>query len=605
MELRGNIEMNKEKEPEKKLSGSAEAEKNKTVKSEKQTEKSAETAKEETKKKAENPAEPADATENQAVKAEGKPEKQTEKSAETAKEETKKETGNPAESADTTENKAKKAAEKPEKKKPSFLKSEKFRHGSTATAFTAGFIAVVILINVIAGILGDRFPSLNLDITKNNTNTLSADALKMVDKVKIPISITICASKTACENGTISNGDYSQVSRLFSKAAERNTNLKLDYLDLDKNPAFVQKYKSDNLTAGDIVIQSDKRYRVLTSSDLFTAQSDSTGSSYNYYSEVDSALTSALNAVTSDTMPVAAFETGHNEKMDDSGYKKLLGNNSFETKEFSLLTDAIPDKTQLLILGCPATDYTDEEIEKLDKYLNDTSTATDRTLLIAYSAGQGGLTKLDAYLAEWGLSASGDTAVAETNQSNYFQSPLNLFANARSNISLGGSSSTYSKLLTPYVCPVTIKAKSIGSKSVNALVQSSDTSTLVKTSGSTATESNATHTLAAISQELLKSGDKPFHANLILSGSTMMFSSDVLRASAFSNSSYVLDLSKYATGTSASSSNVVTTNHELYAKDISVNETGIRWLGFGVFTLLIPLAVAVAGIIVYRRRRTL
>lgn len=592
--------MNKEKEPEKKLSGSAEAEKNKTVKSEKQAEKSAETAIKETKKKAENLAEPAKTAE--------KPEKQAEKSAEPAKKAQEEKAENSTEPASTPEEKAEKtakAADKLEKKKSPFFKSEKFRHGSTATAFTAGFIAVVILINVIVGILGDRFPSLNLDITKSGTNTLSADALKMVDKVKIPITITICATKTACENGTVSSGDYSQVSRLFSEAAERNTNIKLDYLDLDKNPAFVQKYKSDDLTTGDIVVQSDKRYRVLTSSDLFTAQSDSTGSSYNYYSEVDSALTSALNAVISDTMPVAAFETGHNEKMSNSGFKKLLGNNSFETKEFSLLTDAIPDKTQLLVLGCPATDYTDEEIEKLDKYLTNTSSTTDRTLLITYSAGQGGLTKLDAYLAEWGLSASGDTAVAETSQSNYFQSPLNLFADVQSNISLGGTSSAYSNLLVPYVCPVTIKAKNVGSKSVNALIQSSDTSTLVKTSGSTATESNAAHTLAALSRETLKNGNKSFYANLILSGSTMMFSSDVLSASAFSNSSYVLDLSKYATGTSASSSNIVTTNHELYAKDISVSETGIRWIGFGVFTLLIPLAVAIAGIIVYRRRRTL
>ena len=49
-----------------------------------------------------------------------------------------------------------------------------------ATGLTAGFIVIVILINVVVSILGERFPSINVDMTKSGANTLSEDALEAV-----------------------------------------------------------------------------------------------------------------------------------------------------------------------------------------------------------------------------------------------------------------------------------------------------------------------------------------------------------------------------------------------------------------------------------------
>ncbi len=119
--------------------------------------------------------------------------------------------------------------------------------------------------------------------------------------------------------------DYAQVSRLFSKAAERNSNIKLNYVDLDKNPTFATDYKADNLTAGDVVVKSDKRHRVLTARATCSRRSTAaTDTSSTTTSNVDSSLASALNSVTSDTMPIAAFDTGHSEQMDAAGYKHLL-----------------------------------------------------------------------------------------------------------------------------------------------------------------------------------------------------------------------------------------------------------------------------------------
>src|SRR5699024_308488 len=80
---------------------------------------------------------------------------------------------------------------------------------------------------------------------------------------------------------------------------------------------------------------------------------------------------SAVSSVNADTLPLAVFDTGHNEMMDTTLYKNLLTSNNFETQEINLLTDEIPENAQLFVLATPATDYTPDEIEKLEAFLND------------------------------------------------------------------------------------------------------------------------------------------------------------------------------------------------------------------------------------------
>lgn len=496
------------------------------------------------------------------------------------------------------------------KKNPTFFQSEKFKHGTTATAFTAIFIVVVVLVNILFGILSNKFPSINFDVTKTGSNSLSTESLAVIDKVKTPVEITICASKEACESNSISaNGgsvDYAQVSRLFSKAAERNSSISLSYVDLDKNPTFAATYKTDNVQAGDIVVKSDKRHRVLTSSDLFKTSYSSDYSSTTTTSNVDSALASALNSVTAENMPVASFDTGHSEQLPSDSYKHLLQNSSFETKDFSLLAEKIPEKTQLLVLGCPTSDLTEEEVQKIDDWLHDKTLKMDRTLLVTTTAGATSLDKLNGLLNEWGLSADTSAAVEETDSTKYLQSPLNIYADVDTSLSLGGKNSTYSSVLATNIAPVTIKATSVGNKTTHALLKTSEKSVVLKSSGSTTTTSDpAAQNVAALSQQTINIDKKDYNSNVILCGSTTIFNSQVLESSVFGNGTYLGDLSRYATGTNNSSSVIETTSKEMYAKDISVTSQTVLILGYGVFTILIPLAVMIAGIIVHRKRRAL
>lgn len=499
-----------------------------------------------------------------------------------------------------------------------FFHSRKFRRGTLSTAFTVGFIAIVVLVNVLVGILDQKYPSINLDLTKNGSNTLSSQSLKVVDGVKTPITISIIGTKQQVQNDSLYSNEgissSSQVGTLAEKIAERNPEVKVEYIDLDKNPTFAAEYKSDGLTTGDVVVKSQKRYRVLTYSDLFDIQYGQDDSSQQVSSNVEGAYASALSAVTAEKLPVVAFDTGHSEKMDMTAYKALLKNNSFETKDFNLLTDKIPDGVQMIVLGYPTTDYTDAEIEKLSNFLNSKTLAGDRSLMVTFYPSQTKMPKLSTFLKEWGIEVP-QSVVAESDQSKYISgNPTYLLSDIQSSLSLTGktdqsgqSSTDYGYFITPDSCPINLLYTNKGDRTTYSLAKSAASSYLVNSSTkSTETPAKASYNTAALSQEVLSTGsDKTCHANVIAIGSSLVFSDGIVNSSTFGDGKYMADLSKYATGTSNSDTAVSIPTKQINATDITLTTAQSTWLGLGVFTLLIPMIIAVIGIMVHHKRRLL
>lgn len=517
----------------------------------------------------------------------------------------------PEEQPEDEKKEEKAPAGKPEQKEhraKDFFSSTKFRRGSISTAFTVGFLVVIVLINVIVGILTDRFPSINVDLTKNSTNTLSEQAVKIADSAKIPVTVSIIATEEQTKNDEILSDygiKYSQVGILAAKMAERNSNIKVQYIDLNKNPTFASTYKNDNITQGDVIVKSDKRYRVLAYTDLFNVQYSQDGSSTQTYSQVDSALASGVNSVIADTLPVVAFDTAHSEQLDATTYKSLLSSNSFETKDFSLLTDKIPDKTQMIVLGAPKTDYTDSEIQKLDAFLSSKTLTGDRTLLVTFHPSMASMPKLATFLQEWGIQTA-QSVVYESDQSKYFTNDATyILSNIQTGLNLGGTASC-NLFTTPQSIPIKLLFNTKGTKTTYSLAKSNDTCYAV-TSETKSLEglTKAAYDTAVLSQDTVAAGEKNYKANVVVLGSTVMFNAEILGANTFSNAQYVVDLSKYATGTSNTDLKVTTTSVQTNVADITLSAAMSTFLGLGVFTILIPLLIAAAGILVYNKRRHL
>ena len=274
---------------------------------------------------------------------------------------------------------------------------------------------------------------------------------------------------------------------------------------------------------------------------------------YIYYTDVNGALASALSAVNADEMPVVAFDTGHSEMLDMSSYKDLLSDNNFDTVDFNLLTEEIPEDAQIIVLGVPSTDLTSEEVEKLNTYLNDTSSSVDRSVLIVSYPGQGELPTLNSYLGEWGMSVTPSEAL-EGDSTSYIQSPDMILANVSDELDLDGESS-YGYIVSPQTNPIEILWEGRNSVSTYPLLTTSSSAYLYDiTTGEEQTDTVGTYNLAAAGVKMIKGEDGSyFNANVIVVGSAYLFNSMFTSSSTYSNGQYIADLSRYATGTTGSS----------------------------------------------------
>ncbi len=509
---------------------------------------------------------------------------------------------------DKKDKKDKKAKKKGTSGVKKVLKSRRFKRGGMATVFTAVFVVVIILINVVVSLLSERFPSMNIDLTANKVNTLSDAALEVAKEVEEETTIYILATDDWLDYANNQGVAYSTLVSLSDKLAEANSKIKVEQVDLEKNPSFVNEYADENLTNGCVVVKTDKRYRVLTISDLFPSESNSQTGSTASYNDVDSALATAIKQVNLSEVPVVSIATGHSEAMTNAfdSLTSFLNENAFDVQQFNILSEDIPENTQILFLGTPNTDYTEDELKKLDEYLSEKESGKTRTLLISATPGQASLPNLMSFLEEWGISYDSTSMVLESDSSRTFGNSALYLSDVDSEN--GIPDGDYPLLVTPYSVPVTRLFDSNNSVVTYSLAATSEGSYLQKTDSdedASETAEKKSYDTAVLARKSLDSSGTGAYANVIVLGSTYMLDPSTLNTSTFSNGDYFIDLAKYATDTTNSNNTVYSPRVQAGVQDITATTNVINFLGLGVFTITIPVVILLAGLAVYIKRRHL
>lgn len=498
------------------------------------------------------------------------------------------------------------AAKKGKKKGQKGLNSPKFKHGAMATGLTAGFIVIVILINVVVSILGERFPSINVDMTKSGSNTLSEDALKVIDGVDQKTEMYLIGTDETLSQYEV----YVQLENLMDRIVERNGNISFEKIDPVDNPGFMSEYTSDGLRSGDVLIRTEKRYRIVTQSTLFPTSTDSTTYESVTYNDSSAALANAISAVNSDAMPVVAVDTGHSPVMSVDSFTSELEKNNFEIKEFNLLTDEIPENTQVIILPSPTTDLTEDEVEKVNTYLNDEEASEYRNLVVLYTPQMAEMPNLKTLMNEWGLDVAPQTEVVATSDGSYVQYTDYIIANLTDEVDLQGKSS-YGYLLAPMSCPVDVLWNGRNEITTSVLMKSpSDAERLTYNE-----ETEKMETVASGEENLIAMGTKMYkydsnayrNSNVVAVGCGLFIDGSFIgdSATAFSNKDYAIDLFKYLTDTTGTTAAVASNKVQLYAQDITMSDAEVKGWGLYTFMIGIPVAFLVVGVVVFFKRRHL
>ena len=488
---------------------------------------------------------------------------------------------------------AKKEKKQKAPKKP--FNFNKVKRGGVATLMTVLFVAIVVALNVVVSALTDRFPSMNIDLTAQGLNTLSEQALEIARGVENETSIyPIGAEENYRENTIYSNYglEYSQVANLAERMQEANSKIHVEFIDPDTDPQFISDRAEDYLTTGKVLVETEKRSKVLSVNDLFSLQQDETTYQTVGYSMVDSALAGALEMVNMDEVPVLTTAT-----------EPLVGSQNVDVEEVDFMLEEIPAETQILLIPAPTSDYTDEEIQRLRDFLEDEETAKDLTVMVTCYPSQGELPKLAGFLEEWGV-RSEPGIVAETSSSRVVvaQSSYVLVDAAEDILAEDG----YSRLVSPVSSPLTLLFESNDGISTRALWSTGDTAYVITedtTEAEAADPVTSQQIVATQSYRTVDVGEESYTRNVVVFGSSYVFTDTFLNASAFDDRQYVTDLLQYVTATDGSSITVETQAVQTQTYDVGASQSTIMLLGLGVFTIAIPVIILAVGLVIFLRRR--
>lgn len=515
-----------------------------------------------------------------------------------------------AETADKKEDTKNKKDKKPKKAKTKkekgkfkkFMKSRKARHGTVAMAITAIVIVMVIVVNIIVGLLVDRFPDLELDLTSNSSFALQDDTVDYVAHLDKDVTVDVLMAKETFE----SQGTYFvQAEKMLNKMASKsNGKLKVKYVDLTANPSFTSDYPNVDWQSSSsnniVLVESGKQYKVLTLADCFEYDEQT----YNYYgsysftgTKIEQAVVTAILNVTTDDKVVVDMIKGNNEQ-DYSSLKTLLENNAYQVNEVSLATGDFDKDAKIAIMYAPSVDLDEKIVEKLSTWLSNDG-KYGRSLVYIPTADMGDMPNLDDFLKEWGLSIDRGY-VFETNESTLVSanSPY-AFTVTYGDYYTDNLKNSKIPVVVSEAHPINITDEN----TAHALLTTSDKAGVLPIDADKDWDYKdaVTGNGENVAAEGVMTNEDNGSSRVIVFGSYIMFSDSIMQYNSFNNSAYFMNVvntiaDKDDVGITIESKSI--DNTELGITDVATQNAMLI-----IFVIVIPIAILVAGFVLWLRRR--
>lgn len=477
-------------------------------------------------------------------------------------------------------------------------KSRKLKYGAIATVITILVLVGVIVINVIVGILSDKYP-LSVDLTKNQAFNLTSDSIDFLNGLEKDVQIYILNDESSFKNG----GEYfTQANNVINQYAKHSGHIKVEYVSLDKNPTFSSKYPNASLSTSGILVTCGDEYKSLTVNDLFEIESSMYGQ-YITASKAEQAMTSALLNVTSDTKVKISFLTGYSEE-DSSAFKSLLQSNGYEVVEQNIMTEDIDKEAKLAVIFAPARDYDETALNKLDEFMSNDEQYGKNIVYVANSTEQSApKTNLNSFLKEWKVQV-GEGLVFESNTQRILssQQPSPYFAlnDYVDEEFQKGVKTTTSPVIVPLSCPITVE----DTDAVKTLIEYSETSGIVPNNAPTdwkpsQSDINGPNPAVVVSTQSKSAGGELVDSNVAVIGSAVALGAEALSTNGFNNSAYFINMFNILCDREES----ITIESKTVGGEQMVITAQQANVWGAVFIYVLPILVLALGIVIWIRRR--
>ncbi|MDE6318202.1 MAG: Gldg family protein, partial [Lachnospiraceae bacterium] len=223
-------------------------------------------------------------------------------------------------------------------------------------------IVLTIAVNLSLNYVPEQYSS--FDLTKNKQYALLEESKTFLDGMTKDVTIYVLAEEDS--------GD-TDLQKTLERMKDHADHLKIKYVSPTKNPNFYQQYTTKEPTPGSLIVEGEKRSKVVDYGDIYVYEMVYTA--YGYDNEVtgydgEGQIISALDFVTTEDLPVFYAVGGHGELALEDKFVKAMEKENTSCEQLMLYSvDEIPEDAQGLILNAPTGDYSEEDAEKVIAYL--------------------------------------------------------------------------------------------------------------------------------------------------------------------------------------------------------------------------------------------
>ena len=243
--------------------------------------------------------------------------------------------------------------------------NKQLRIGGYSTIVSLVVVVIIVVVNLII----TQLPSIytKFDTSDLKLYSISDESAEIIKAVDTNITMYLIA-ETGAEDSIINE--------LLGRYAALNSNIKLQKVDPLLNPSFISKYTTKELSPSSIIVESDKRSYVIDYYDIYvtipmydqTTGSISTTSSF----AGESKITSAVDYVTSDNIPLMYVVGGHGELAIDDTMKTYITDDNIDMVDLNLVaSQSVPDDADCVVIYNPQFDISAGEADILLNYLKD------------------------------------------------------------------------------------------------------------------------------------------------------------------------------------------------------------------------------------------
>ena len=284
-----------------------------------------------------------------------------------------------------------------------------FRGGSYAIVLTCIVLALLVVVNLLAGALPANLTK--LDISSSKLYSITSNTKAVVNALEQDVTIYWIV-QSGKEDDVIDN--------LLAKYESLSDHIEVVKRNPDVYPAFARQYTDETVSNNSLVVVSGEKYRYVPYSDIYVSQGSAYSYSYTTSFDGEGAITSAIDYVVSTQLPILYTLEGHGETALPDTFASQLEKENVETQSLSLLNvDEIPEDAAALMIHAPASDISEEEAKMLSEYVK----SGGKLLVLAGPVADGELTNLYGILSDYGVSAV-QGIVSESDRSHYaFQAP--------------------------------------------------------------------------------------------------------------------------------------------------------------------------------------